>query len=96
MSSPGSGGPAPILIELEGGDAVELPHDDARLLVEALWSVSATPGTVVTVGKIEHRLSSTDGRRVELSELEGSAIRAALAASARWTPALERLRSVIR
>jgi hypothetical protein len=61
------------------GDVVPLSHDDASRLVDALWEVSATPGAVIAVGKINYELRAGDTGTVELTNRESGALRKALA-----------------
>jgi hypothetical protein len=86
-----------LVARLPRGESVALALEEARRLVAALWDISTTRGAVVTIGKIEHRLSDEAADPVvDVSELEAAAIRAALDADDELTPGLAKLRDAAR
>jgi hypothetical protein len=85
-----------VLVKLPPGDLVFLRRDEARRLVDALWEVSATPGAVIAVGKINHQLRSPGvAGTVELTKPESTALREALDRVTEATEGLSELRRVM-
>jgi hypothetical protein len=86
-----------VFVKLPPGDLVYLQHDEACRLVDALWEVSATPGAVIAVGKLNHQLrtAGADGT-VEMTTRESAAVEEALERVAEAADGLSELRQAMR
>jgi hypothetical protein len=72
-----------IEFSLDDGTTISVSEDQIELLIEALWKLAATtPGSLSCARQLEHmRRQSPPARgRIELSQRESVALRAALTA----------------
>jgi hypothetical protein len=86
-----------VFVKLPPGDLVYLQQGEACRLVDALWEVSATPGAVIAVGKINHQLRTGDaGGMAEMTTREAAALQEALERVDEPVDGLSELREAIR
>jgi hypothetical protein len=85
-----------IVLALPSGSAISLESPDVRRLIELLWNVSARPGAVVAIGRLNHSLAQLPTPvRVELTPRETTAVQAGLEAEHALPRGLQALHKVL-